>query len=382
MVDTVRTVDELLNSLFASGQLPGSINEQDVRDMIVSISLETTDLSSLPRAPDGLPVGSLWIDNSTTLRVVTTFIPANIVAFVSMRGSGSVFAQGLKPGTQIWPASAVLNGQGTPTFNGTLRPSNLASGQPAGVGNLIATPMISRANVVGLVGVGGFAAVARQRMRASRTIGGVGSLIANATRTSSSPKAWAANPHIELLNAALTARNDYAYDLGGGFQAGTTVNAFKTSGKWYVELAFGARSGETRYGIANPSWDTETILGEGTTNWGVSDVWDGTGIDYYDGGTIFDWHAMAPPQEDGVVSVALDCDNWKWWNRLNGGDWAPWNGAEQNPATATGGMDIPTGLRSGGLSIACCMDHGEDSVDLLPTAAQWIYSPPSGFVAM
>ena len=62
MVDTVRTVDELINSIFASGQLPKSINEQDVRDALVSISLETTDLSSLPRSPAGLAVGRLWID--------------------------------------------------------------------------------------------------------------------------------------------------------------------------------------------------------------------------------------------------------------------------------------------------------------------------------
>lgn len=41
MTDTIRTIPALLTSLFQDGQAPGSISEQDERDMIISLARVT-----------------------------------------------------------------------------------------------------------------------------------------------------------------------------------------------------------------------------------------------------------------------------------------------------------------------------------------------------
>lgn len=66
---TVRSVHQLLTVLFADGQLPSSITEQDCRDMLVSLSLETADLSQLPTSSTGLASGRVYVDNNV-FRVV------------------------------------------------------------------------------------------------------------------------------------------------------------------------------------------------------------------------------------------------------------------------------------------------------------------------
>lgn len=66
---TVRSLHDLLTVLFADGQLPDSITAQDCRDMVVSLSLETADLSALPTSSAGLASGRVYVDNNV-FRVV------------------------------------------------------------------------------------------------------------------------------------------------------------------------------------------------------------------------------------------------------------------------------------------------------------------------
>lgn len=62
MVDTVRTMDDLLNNLFQDGQPAGSINEQRMRDLIVSVLGQTgwgayQDTGNTDLSPQILPAG-------------------------------------------------------------------------------------------------------------------------------------------------------------------------------------------------------------------------------------------------------------------------------------------------------------------------------------
>lgn len=378
MVDTVRTVDELLNSLFAAGQVPHSINEQDVRDALVSISLETTDLSSLPRSPAGLPVGRLWIDQNKAIRVVTAFQPANQVGFVAVRGAGRFVAEGHLPGATLWGATATLAGAGGGTANGTFKPGSSGFASSAGSGLVVPTPVRRLVASPQLNGSGGLTPSPVQRMRGSRTLGGAGSIVGTGTVGGGGLMVWAAGPNVTRADGNLTFINGFAE--GAISWVATTGTVFKTSGKWYVELNSPARNQNMAYGIANPSFNNADGLGGDENSWGLYDNFDGTGFDLYNGSTTY-FSEVVPPQEDGVVSFAIDCTNWKWWCRVNGGAWSSLGGGTQNPATNQGGMSIPTNLRTGGVSVAASMDGGTDIIHLYPSVATWVYSPPSGFSA-
>jgi len=381
MVDTVRTVDELINSLFASGQLPHSINEQDVRDALVSISLETTDLSLLPRSPAGLPVGRLWIDQNLALRVVTVFQPANVVGNIFMRGAGRFVAEAHLPGPQLIGAVATLAGAGGGSFSGTFRQGTSVFAFPAGSGLVVPTPVRRLVSSQQLAGSGLLVPTARQRMRATRTIGGAGALTANGNVSigGGTIMTWASGPNVVRSNGNLTFANGFAeFDVAW---VATTGNKFKSSGRWYVELFSIERAADQAYGIANPSINKADDLGVDENSWALKDNWDGTGYDFYNGLTTY-FTEVAPPAENSVVSIAIDCNNWKWWCRLDGGDWAPHDGNTQDPSSAQGGLDIPPNLRSGGVSVAASIQGGQNSVDMYPSSATWVYSPPSGFSAM
>src|ERR1044072_602453 len=199
MTDTVRTVDELINTLFAQGQLPRSITEQDVRDLIVSVSLETTDLSSLPRSAAGRGLGRLWIDSDKSLRMVTSVQPQNVVSFEQLGGLGGLFAQGLKAGGQTWTAGATLAGSGGLASSAIYRPGVSANLQ--GLGSLLAPPMQRMLASASFSGVGSISSAAVQRMRALRTIGGVGGLSADGQRLGN--MVWAAGTNVTRQNSNL-----------------------------------------------------------------------------------------------------------------------------------------------------------------------------------
>ncbi len=443
MTDTVRTIDELLNSIFASGQAAKSINEQDVRDALVSISLETTDLSSLPRSPAGLAVGRLWIDSTTALRIVTGASPSNVIAFQAIFGSGGLLANPQILGHTVVSASALLQGVGSRTFSGTIDSTGafsmafsdafdrgtptiggsvLAAATFAGGGAAIitATPVRRIAGALLAAAAGSLAAPSTSSggsfssafssayqkggsipvtQTASATLPGLAGLVPpNPTRIGQ--MLWASGAHVTLQNGSLRWRSAFA--SGDPTWVATTGTAFKTSGKWYVELFFPLRNDDMRYGIANPSFNAANYLGVDQNSWGVIDNFDGTGTDLYNGVSTY-VGTVAPPGENGIVSLAIDCDNWKWWTRINGGAWSVLAGGTQNPATNQGGMAIPVNLRTGGVSVAGAMNFGtDDYMDMFPTssgngpfsvafssafsktggAGGWSYTPPAGFVAM
>jgi len=217
-------------------------------------------------------------------------------------------------------------------------------------------------------------------MRGSRTLGGVGSFAGNGTVVNSTPLVWAAGANVTRENSNLRWRS--SFPEGTESWVTTTGTKFKTSGKWYVEMYFPPRNLEQRYGIANPSFNPNDGLGGDTNSWGVTDDYDGTGHDFYNGVTTY-FYTIAPPGENSIVSIALDCDNWKWWSRIDGGAWSTLDGGTQNPATNQGGISIPSALRIGGVAFASSNLFGDgDYVDLFPTLASWIYTAPSGFSAM
>lgn len=390
MVDTVRPVGELLFGLFALGQVPGSINEQDVRDMIVSISLETTDLSDLPRSPAGLPLGRLWIDpNTNALSIVTVFQPVNFVDFASLNGSGRLFAQGLKPGTQIWTGSASLGGGGAWLANGTFRAGPFAFGTLPGAGGLLASPSQTTRISTLFGGVGSVTPRPAQRMRATRTIGGAGSFSANGTRVAgvTSSQHWGAHGSVMALSNSNRTLTMDPGDQNAIYCAVGSV--FKTSGKWYWEVVVSYPYWQTSVGLGNPSISIEgadtgfgSQLGIDLNSYGIFTNDDDTthGFGNYDFSQ--DGNFDLPPVRDNM-SIALDCDNWKWWIRLNGGRWNGDMSGTQNPATGAGGLEVPVDLQVGGVAPAISMtgDDG-DNVTGNFASSTWNYVAPSGYSAM
>jgi hypothetical protein len=382
MVDTVRSLGELL-ALFASNQAPRSITEQDVRDAIVSLSLETGNFADLPRALSGLDVGRCWIDSNLALRVVTVITP---------------------PGTMN--VSAVLGGAGGLSAFPLLRGQQLASWQQGGVGSFIASSSSYRRSGSANLGASGIlvppaplkfppsptltgratiVATVVQRMRVSASLSGAATLTADPQRAA--PLAtWdpaRKSTYITLSNNNLTATKT----ANDGWYGGVVASSFKSAGKWYWEFSIGAKVGDTGVGLANPSWPVDngdlafgSYLGlPGAT----------TSIGLYNGGSAGytnngDGTGGVTPMPNvvanGNVGFALDCVNWKWWARQNGGLWNVGQVGAQDPATNQGGIPIGVSYRTGGVAPAITLQSLNDVVIGRFASASWSFVAPTGFV--
>lgn len=396
MVDTVRSLGELLNTLFASGQPPRSITEQDVRDAIVSISLETANLSDLPQATTDLTLGRLWIDSAKALRVVVSVAPPPTV-LLTMPGAGSLFADPQFLGRQF--ANAKLTAASSLTASTVVRAAGSSRVNAASV--LYAFP--GAGSFDGAAFSSAFSrglAAGPTLLSSSATLAGAATIKADPLRASSSTWSTTNKSTLITLSGAGSFNSGafstaFARSVGvntvatktasAGIYGGLTSSVFKSSGKWYWEFVIGLKAGDTGVGLANPSWPVDnadptlgSYLGVSTNSMGLYSggstgyVNDGTG-----GPTI---GPMPNVVAGGNVGIAFDADNWKWWARQDGGAWNAGQAGTQNPATNQGGIPLGASYRVGGMAPAITLQNINDAVTGRFSSG-WSFSAPLGFSA-
>lgn len=98
MADTIRTVSALLTTLYQDGQAPGSITEQDHRDLIVSlVSLMSppfvalTDGATVTWATSGNPINhaTLTLGGNRTLAITGAISGSSGTLRLTQDGTGS-----------------------------------------------------------------------------------------------------------------------------------------------------------------------------------------------------------------------------------------------------------------------------------------------------
>jgi len=375
MADTVRTIDDLLAVLFVSGQPDRSITEQDMRDLIVSISLETADLSALPRSTNGLNIGRLWIDGAKALRMVSTAQPRIIGITDAGKhiGAGSLTADARVVGrANVFSASATLAGAGGVTL--TPRPPIYGvTTTDAATGSLGANAAMRQSAKAQFSGSGDLSPTTRLLRRATALMPGSGSISGDATATSGQ-KWGTVNSNITKSNANLTITRSANTGVWGAAKPAQ----FKTSGKWYWEVHIDTYT-NVHLGIGNNSVSTTD---------GVDLGGDTNSFQYYTfggaGGVVINgaWQASPDPFGAGsVVSFALDMAN-GWWARVNGGTWAGFNGGSGDPATNNNPIPISLIVTTGGLGPVASLAWVSDALTLRTSSASWSFSAPAGFSQM
>jgi SPRY domain-containing protein len=372
MADTVRPVADLISLLFADNQQSGSITEQDVRDAIVSISLETLDLSGLPRDSGGLNVGRLWLDNTKILRVVTQFQPLLIMDHAAtLGGAGGLAADARLPGAQLWSGASAFGGVGGLAASAIISRATRATF--LGITSLSASPTQRQSARSQLSGSGGLSSTNRLLRRALASLPGSGSISGDATP--SSGQQWGTvNSNITKSNSNLTITRT----ANDGVWGAAKSTRLKTSGKWYWEVHIDTYT-NVHLGIGNSSVSTSdgADLG-GDTNSFQYYTFEGAGGVVINGA----WQASPDPFGTGsIVSFALDMSS-GWWARVNGGTWAGFNGGSGDPATNNNPIPISLITTTGGLGPVAALAWVGDGVTLRMASSSWSFSAPSGFGQM
>lgn len=415
MAETLRSVTELLDVLFASGQAPRSITEQDVRDAIVSISLETADFSDLPRSSEDLQIGRCWIDLTTALRVVTVYLPG-LASSATLDGSGSLFADGQIAGHFIFPVSSTIRGSAAFTANTFARQSTSVRLNGSGAATVGVTILRQRA-AAGIAGGANTIAIPAPTVAGSyssayssayrtggylTTIKTAGATLSPTSGISATPQrstttAW--NPSDKSIYISLSGGASFsstafsaAFSTSGtaltatktalnGWYGGVRTPVFRSGGKWYWEIGIGPKAGDTGVGLANPSW----LIDNSDPAFGSYLGSDTNSVGLYGGATVGytnDLTTQVTPMPNvaagGNVGIALDCDNWKWWARQDGGAWNAGQAGAQDPATNQGGIPLSASYRVGGMGPAVTLQAVNDAVTAR-FSAPFSYTPPSGF---
>jgi len=147
----------------------------------------------------------------------------------------------------------------------------------------------------------------------------------------------------------------------------------KTSGKWYYEVRFDTAANFSDYGFGNSAAGLAGYPGQNTNSVGV--VSNG---EVFRNGSL--GLLMSSFTTGDVVCLALDIANFKFWVRKNGGAWNNLQGGTQDPATNQGGQALASAMTGaifcmGGTSNTATRQTGRWA------AADFSYSPPSGFLA-
>lgn len=420
MADTVRSVSELLDALFASGQAPRSITEQDVRDAIVSISLETADFSDLPRSSVDLQVGRCWIDTTTALRVVTAYLPG-LASAATLDGRSSLFADGQIPGRLTFPGSSTIGGSAAFTANVSFVRQSTSIRLNGTVATTPGITIIKQTAAAGLSGAAGYLAIPSPissgsfssafssafqfgqslatQQNASATLSPTATIIATPQRgTTTTWDPTATSIYITLSgSSAFSTAFSAAFPTSGlnliatktgfnGWYGGVRATTLRSSGKWYWEISIGTKTGDTGVGFANPSWAIDnsdptfgSYLGSDTNSVGLyNNGATGNAID----GTGSNISPMPNVVTGGNIGIALDCDNWKWWARQDGGAWNVGQPGTQDPATNQGGLAIDASHRVGGVAPAITLQAVNDVVTGRFSSTSWGFTPPTGFAAI
>jgi hypothetical protein len=166
-------------------------------------------------------------------------------------------------------------------------------------------------------------------------------------------------------------------------EAGVRSTAYKTIGKYYFEVTVGASNGTTDGCGILMSTGTYSGINSGQDCTYVYPNLSGGAIYTHDGSAGISIGAVA---DGSIVGIAIDLDLRLGWFRQNGGNW---NGnviGSQNPATATGGVNIEGkfSLPTIGPPFSPCVSFSSGSPagdNMTANFGQSTYSmtPPSGF---
>lgn len=376
MADTIRSVDDLLNLLFAANQPARSISEQDIRDAIVSISLETADLSDLPRSPAGLNVGRLWIDDAYALRMVRVFQTALTIGSQPMPAAGLIVADARIPAQgSLLPGSGRSSGAGSISASASVVPPTIKLGQGsvAGAGSISSVRGVMRwAGRTTVGGAGTITGRSVQRMMARRTNAGSGAFGADATVAAGAAGAtW--GTVCDTLDKTNNNRTVTKTRGSDGQSSNALSSQFKTTGKWYWEISIDV--GLPAIGIGNQS----VSIADGVSLDASSDA-----FSYRVSGGVGQLFVAGVAQQNlpafvtgDNVGFALDMNNGLWWTRLNGGgSWIGNNNTAGDPTNATNGISTTSIVTTGGLGPVAELRNMNMALTLLEPL---VYIAPSGY---
>jgi hypothetical protein len=374
VVDTVHSVDDLLNLLFASGQPPRSITEQDVRDLIVSISLETTDLSALPRTSLGLNIGRLWIDSSKALRIITVTQPGQVVTYAgTYAGVGGLFADGRVPGrATVADGQTLLSGAGSIALTAGIA-RQAATGLLGGSGAVSASPVARRVASTKMDAAGALSAVATAVSKQSGNFSraGAGSLVADGVRFSG--QSWGTvAPSITKSAGNLVMTRTGSFD--GNSSCGR-ASQFRSSGNIYWEVVMAGTASLSSVGFGNPSTDvTDGGDLQNGNNGIVYYTFSGVGGLAINGSYVQD---MPPFTTTSNVGFAMRMGS-GWWVRVDGGSWYGAGNGVGDPASNSNPITAFCST-TGGLGPAGEFNTSGQSQTLKIASTSWTYGAPSGF---
>jgi hypothetical protein len=175
------------------------------------------------------------------------------------------------------------------------------------------------------------------------------------------------NSLITLSNSNLTAS-----------MAGTTtfvktfgINSF-SFGKYYFEI-YVKYGSSIRIGIGNTTSSTTGELGSTLNEIG----WQYDGSVYNNSTVVATWSPYSTLQ---ILRIAVDLNRNLIWGCVGSGPWN--NSAPANPATAVGGLTIPTNVNAYAVVPSVVLYQASDNAAGYFAANSWNYTPPLGFSTM
>lgn len=184
-----------------------------------------------------------------------------------------------------------------------------------------------------------------------------------------------------LSNANLTVTQNGS----DGVYCPTVATESFTSGKYYWELHCdtmgGPDSNDMLAGIANASYTTgdNNYPGVDTNSFGWFHTipYDGTGGTITNGtGTSGN---IAGFKTGSRLDFALDITNRLFWGRVDGGAWNVGATGTQDPASGQGGIAIPAGVFTGGISPVASTFGTSDAWTAHFAQSDWVGTAPTGF---
>ena len=176
---------------------------------------------------------------------------------------------------------------------------------------------------------------------------------------------------VTLSNSNLTAVGNTGFTVG----LGRAADAFPTGLSYFeAQIDNYALSDSWIVGGVESTALTSDGFGGGTRRWGVMITSTGALIVYNDGVTVATLATTAP--KGGIVGIAYDSTNKKFWGRLNNGLWNA--SGTDNPATNTGGSS--TSLQTGTIFPAYSLLTTSDRVSTRFSDQSWVFPQPSGAV--
>ncbi|BCH10451.1 hypothetical protein MesoLj131c_47090 [Mesorhizobium sp. 131-3-5] len=185
------------------------------------------------------------------------------------------------------------------------------------------------------------------------------------------------NPSDKATNITLSNGNLTATDTATAAWISVRSQTSHSSGKWYWEWTLGSKgAGEGCCGFGNSS---SPLQGGANAFFGT----DSNGIGLISNGQV--WKNFTPTSVLAAInngdtcSLAIDIGAQLFWCRKGAGNW---NGSgAADPATASGGIALPSGLASGAIFAGISVLNNTDFSTANFGASAFSQTPPSGFTA-